>query len=428
MKTIFNSLVTAMVETWLPYGRTEVSVKIPIENLLNLIEPEKSLAVANLNEEILRALNNPLGTKLEEKAQAGANVAIVVEDEFLPNSIILPPLFDRLNSLGIKDEDITIIIGGNFQSAEPCLRTSLIGEELHRRVRVVATNVNDEDFIHVGDTSRNTRVCVKKEFAEADLKILTGRIGFHPFAGYVGGRSGVLSSVCGRETFQSSYASILDSKAKVGNLEENPLNQEMEEAAHLAKANFVLNVALDAGGKIVGAFAGEVDQAFLEARKFLDERFRASVDRTADIVILSSGGNPWDVTLSGACQGLALALNVVKQDGVIVWIAECSQGAGSSVFHDWMSNFKTMDEAAPEIKKRCAPGGDAAYLLLKTLRKAKVVLVSVIPNYYAVGTLKLRTGGTANAALKFAFKMVGGKSKVLVLPNGITVLPSVIRA
>ncbi len=413
-----------MVEAWLPYGRTEASVNVPSENLLGIIDAEKMQASEQPSEEILRALNNPLGAKLDETAKAGAKAAIVVEDELFPSSIALPPLIDRLNSLGITDSDITLILGRDFQaSAETDAKTLPIGEELVKRVKVVAANAAADEFTHIGDTSRSTKIYVRKELAEADLRILAGRMGFHPFAGYMGGRSGILPAACGGETLQRSYALILDSKAKAGNLEENPFHLEMEEAARMAKANFIVDAALDAEGRVVRAFAGDVDQAFMEGQRFLDERFKVSAESAADIVVLGSGGLPWDATLYRACQGLAAALNVIKEDGVIVWVAECSKGSGSSVFYDWMANFKTVDEVAVEVKKRFMLGGDAAYLLLRAMKKTRIILVSAIPDYYATGTFKLKTARTVNAALKSAFKMVGERGKVLVLPHGNIVLP-----
>ncbi len=45
-------------------------------------------------------------------------------------------------------------------------------------------------------------------------------------------------------------------------------------------------------GEIVKAFAGDLEQAFLEAVKLVDEMYRVTIDRRADIFVVSAGGYP----------------------------------------------------------------------------------------------------------------------------------------
>ncbi|MCJ7635592.1 hypothetical protein MUP77_24780, partial [Candidatus Bathyarchaeota archaeon] len=201
--------------------------------------------------------------------------------------------------------------------------------------------------------------------------------------------------------------------------------REMEEAAHMTKVSFTINVILNSKGELVKAFAGDIDQAFLEGVKFMEERFSISISTAADVVIFSPGGNPWDTTLFRACEGLVSALNVVKDGGVIIWVSESPDGYGSSVFFDWMMRFKTADEAATEIKRKFIVGGEMAYLLLNAIDRVKIYLVSILPDYYVTGVFRLRTAGTVNTALNLAFRVLGKKGKVLVLPHGYSVFPSI---
>lgn len=405
-----------MVESWIPYGTTEVSVRIPIENLIDIVDVNEIPAFKKPSEKILRAINNPFGSKkLEKIVKPGDKAAIVLEDELFPANLILPLLIDKLSNLGVKVSDITIILGSNIQD--------LSNFELKKELNIVSSRVNAKRFTQVGYTSRGTKICINDAFVKADLRILTGRIGYHPYAGYIGGRSGVLPAISGAETIQSVYRFILDPKAKAGNLDGNPIHQEMEEAALLSKVNFIINVVLNTESGIIAAFAGDVKQAFLEGVRLLEEKFRVTVESLADIVILSPGGHPWDNTLYRACDGLTSALNIVKKGGRIIWVAECSEGYGSNIFCDWVANFKTADKIAKEIKKKFVLGGDAAYLLLRAQKRAKIILVSTLPDYSATGVFRLMTARTVNAALNIAFRTIGKKSKILVLPHGNTVFP-----
>ena len=101
-----------MVDVWLPYDKTEVCARIPTRNFLGTIEPKEKLGVPDARAEILRALNEPIASKpLSEIVKSGDRVAIVVDDVTrpAPSHIIVPPLLEELNLLGVKDEDVTII-------------------------------------------------------------------------------------------------------------------------------------------------------------------------------------------------------------------------------------------------------------------------------------------------------------------------------
>ncbi|MEM2440620.1 MAG: lactate racemase domain-containing protein, partial [Candidatus Bathyarchaeia archaeon] len=103
-----------MVDVWLPYGRTEVCLRVPTRNFLGVIEPKEKPNVPDVRAEVERALREPIGTKrLCEIAKSGDKVAIVVDDATrpTPSHVMVPPVLDELNSAGIKGEDITVIFG-----------------------------------------------------------------------------------------------------------------------------------------------------------------------------------------------------------------------------------------------------------------------------------------------------------------------------
>ena len=52
-----------MVDVWLPYERTDVCVRIPARNFLGSINPKELAGAPNAKAEVVRALNNPIGSK-----------------------------------------------------------------------------------------------------------------------------------------------------------------------------------------------------------------------------------------------------------------------------------------------------------------------------------------------------------------------------
>ena len=175
----------------------------------------------------------------------------------------------------------------------------------------------------------------------------------------------MLPAVSGAETIQHNHAMMLHTNARTGVLEDNPVHQDMTEAARLAKVDFIVNIVENSKGQIVKAFAGDLEQAFMEAVKLVDEMYRIKVDRRADIVVVSAGGYPSDVNLYQAYKALDNALDVVKRGGVIILVAECPEGHGNQVFYDWMTRLADLKSTEREIKRNFAMGGHKAYYLLK---------------------------------------------------------------
>jgi nickel-dependent lactate racemase len=416
-----------MVDVWLPYGKSDICVRIPARNLLGSIEPKQIEGAKDVKAEIERALREPIGSKpLSEIAQPPNKVAIVVDDftRSTPSHIMLPPVLAELNSAGVKDENITVIFGcGTHRAVKPEEARRIVGEEVLNRVKTISHDCKAEDLVSIGKTKHGNKVRVNRVFAEADIKVLVGDVGFHYYAGYGGGRKSVMPAVSCKESISHNHAMLLDSKARTGILEGNPVHEDMTEAARLAKVDFILNVVTNDKRKIVKAFSGDLEQAFLEATRFVDDMYRVSVDRRADIVVVSPGGYPADINLYQAYKALDNALEVTKRGGTVIMVAECPEGHGNQVFYEWMTRLEDLKKAEREVKRRFKLGGHKAYYLLKALKNHSIILVSSLPDYYANGVFKLKTARAVNDALREALKVAGSQAKVWVMPQGSSTLP-----
>jgi len=419
-----------MVDVWLPYGKTEVCVRIPARNFLGSIEPKEKPGVPDAKAEVARALKEPIGSKrLNEIDRAEHKVAIVVDDATrpAPSRLMLPPLLDELNAAGVKDDNITVVFGcGTHRAVKPEEAIKLLGEEVIDRLKTVSHDCKAQDLIYVGTTKKHgNKVFLNRQFSEADVKILTGDVSFHYYAGYGGGRKSVLPAVAGEDTIKHNHAMLLHANAKTGVLEGNPVHEDMMEAARLAKTDFIVNVVTNSRGEIVKAFAGDLEQAFHEGVKLIDEMYRVAVDRKADIVVVSPGGDPADVNLFQSYKGIDNALRAVKRGGVIILVAECPEGHGNQVFYDWMVKSGDLKSVEREIKRNFVLGGHKAYYLLRALQGHQVILVSSMPDYYATNIFKLKTARAVNDALNEAFNIVGRNSRVWAIPYGNFTLPEV---
>ena len=418
----------AMVDVWLPYGKTDVCVRVPARNLLGSIEPIERQGAFDAKAEVERALKEPIGSKrLSEIAKPESKVAIVVDDATrkAPSEAMLLPVLAELNAAGVKDESVTVIFGcGTHRAVKPEEAKVLLGEEALKRVKTISHDCKAQDLVYVGTTKTSgNKVFLNRVFAESEVKVLLGDVGFHYYAGYGGGRKSVMPAISGAETIQHNHAMLLHANARTGVLEDNPIHQDMTEAARLAKVDFIVNVVENSKGEIVKAFAGDLEQAFLEAVKLVDEMYRIKVDRRADIVVVSAGGHPADVNLYQAYKALDNTLDVVKRGGVIILVAECPEGHGNQVFYDWMTRLGDLKNTEREIKHNFVLGGHKAYYLLKALQNHQVILVSSLPDYYASNVFKLKTARAVNDALTEALKITGSASRVWAMPQGSYTLP-----
>jgi len=417
-----------MVDVWLPYGKTDVCVRVPARNLLGTIEPKEQQATADAKVEIERALKEPVGSKrLFEIVKPDSKVAIVVDvaTRKTPSELMLLPLLAELNGAGVKDENITVVFGcGTYGAVKPEEALKLIGEEALKRLKTVSHDARAADLVNVGSTkTHGNKVLVNRVFMESDLRVLLGDVDLNYYAGYGGGRKGVLPGVCGEETIKQNHGMLVSANARSGNLADNPVHVDMTEAARLAKVDFIVNVVANRKGEVVKAFAGDLEAAFLEAVKLYDEMYRVTVDRRADIIVVSAGGHPSDVSLYEAYKGLDNALDVVKRGGVIILVAECPDGHGNQVFYEWMARLADIKNVEREIKRNFVLGGYKIYYLLKALQNHQIILVSSLPDYYATSIFKLNTARAVNDALAEAFKIAGSASRVWAIPWGSYTLP-----
>jgi nickel-dependent lactate racemase len=377
-----------------------------------------------------RALKEPVGSKrLSEIVKPEHKVAIVVDDatRHTPSDVMVLPVLAELNAAGVKDENIMVVFGcGTHRAVKAEEAAKLLGAEVLKRVKTISHDCKAQDLVYVGTTrAHGNKVYLNRTFAEADVKVLVGDVGFHYYAGYGGGRKSVLPAVSGEETIKHNHAMLLHANARTGVLAGNPVHEDMTEAARLAKVNFIVNVVTNSKGEIAKAFAGDLEQAFLEAVKAVDEMYRVTVDRRADIVVASPGGYPADMNLFQAYKAVDNALEVVKRGGVIILVAECPEGHGNQVFYDWMVRFGELKAVEREIKRNFVLGGHKAYYLLKALQNHQIILVSSLPDYYAANVFKLKTVRAVNDALGEALKIVGSNGRVWVMPYGNFTLPEV---
>jgi len=319
------------VQINLAYGHTGLTVTLP--DAIDIIEPPFVPGLPDEAAAIRAALRRPIGSApLAEKVKPGDTVVIEHSDitRPTPNDRMLPVLLAELEAAGIARPDITLLnaLGTHRPQTEAELRR-MLGDNIVDNYRCLQHNgYDDENLIPLGTTSFGNPVRVNRRYLEADVRILTGFIEPHFFAGFSGGPKGVLPALAGAESVQTNHsrAMIGHPKATWGVIEDNPIWQEMREVALRTEPTFLLNVTLNPAHQITGVFAGEMVAAHAAGCAFVKENSMVGVAAPYDIVITTNSGYPLDQNLYQAVKGMSAANQVVRQGGAIIIAAACQDG------------------------------------------------------------------------------------------------------
>lgn len=408
------------------YGNETRTFQVPDRNLLCEVT-QNQVEVASTGAEAVReALKSPISTKrLGELVRPGQKIAVITSDitRPCPSHVILPELLRELSKAGVRDEDITVVFAlGSHRVHTQEEQMRLVGREVFDRVRCV--DAAREGFVHVGVTRAGTPVDIDPVVAGADVRICVGNIEFHYFAGYSGGAKAIMPGVSTRDAIQKNHSKMVLDAARAGNLLENPLRQDIEEAAAMVGVDFILNVVLDEEKKIVKAVAGDLRRAHEAGCAFLDQLYKIRIPARADIVVTTPGGFPKDINLYQAQKALDNAKHAVRDGGIIILAASCREGLGEKVFEQWMLDSPSPEAMIERIGRDFQLGGHKAAAISMVLKRCRILLVSDLEDGF-VRNIFLEPFPTVDAALQEAFSSLGEDSRVIFMPHGGSVLPQV---
>lgn len=362
----------------LGFGNGLQTLEVPDANVSEILVPNEIGTSLSAEEAVLRALENPIGSpRLRDIVKPGEKIAIVTSDitRPMPTYAVMPFLFKELEAAGVRDKDVTLVFAlGSHRKHTDEEKIKLAGEETFKRIVCIDGDV--KDCVHLGTTARGTPVDIVRTVAEADKRICLGNIEYHYFAGYSGGAKAIMPGVSTRDAIQSNHRMMIEKEACAGNLDTNPLRQDIEEAARICGVDFILNVVLDEHKKIIYAVAGDLVKSHREGCRFLDTLYGKRIKQKADIVVVSQGGAPKDLNLYQTQKALDNAKHAVKDGGIIILVGSCKEGLGERVFEEWMTSAEKPEDLVLRIKREFKLGGHKAAAIALVLEYADIYLVS----------------------------------------------------
>ena len=413
----------------LGFGNTTQTVQIRDEKIQDILLPNAVPHGLTGASEVRRALREPIASRpLREIVRPGEKIAVITSDitRPLPTWEMMPELQEELYAAGIGSGDITLVfaLGSHRRHTEEEKR-KLAGRQAYEEIACIDGDIND--CVHLGETSRGTPVDIVRSVAEADRRVCLGNIEYHYFAGYSGGAKAIMPGVSTREAIQANHRMMTEPMACAGNIENNPIREDIEEAAAICGVDFILNVVLDEHKKIIRAVAGDVTEAHRAGCAFLDTLYEKKIKERADIVIVSQGGAPKDLNLYQTQKALDNAKHAIREGGIIILAGSCREGLGERTFEEWMTEAAKPEELIERVRRDFKLGGHKAAAIAMVLEKAEIYLVSELEPAF-VETLFMTPFDKVQAAYETADAKLGGRGReatVLVMPYGGSTLPRV---
>jgi lactate racemase len=418
----------------LAYGEDGLDVDLPADRT-TVVEPTYAAAPDDQAGLLRAALRRPVdGPPLRDLLRPGQTVAISMCDGTRPQPrhLMIPAVLEELEGI-VRPEDVVVLVAtGTHRGNSDAEIRAMLGDEVVDRVRVVNHDARDDSsLVYLGRHGADVPVFLNREWVEADLRITTGFVEPHFFAGFSGGPKLVAPGLAGLETVLTLHDAkrIGDPAATWAVCEGNPVHDDIRAVvAAVGRVDFALDVVLNRDQRIVEAFGGSLFPMHAAAREATHRLAMREVPGLFDVVVTTNSGFPLDQNLYQAVKGMSAGATVVRPGGTIICAAECRDG-----FPDHGSYREVLSsEPSPEAllatiaaREHTVPDQWQVQVQAKVQALARVV---VHTSYLSPADLaSAHLGHTDDVARTVAESLhrAGGDAQVCVLPEGPQTIPYV---
>jgi nickel-dependent lactate racemase len=404
-----------MVDCWLPYGETEIYVSVDANHLLGFADPNNISPEKPEHQIIEEALLEPSGGRtLDSYIDSNCTVAIALEGTTPPRiaTIVLSTLVKQIIEQLVPKDKITIIVANDIKhNSNPNLIKALKSENALFGVRLHEHTRNSKNLVEVGSTNQGTTVLLNDNYQKASLKIAVGLTRVDHYTGFTGAYSAVVPGISGYDTVLSNRKHFFQDKSAPGLVELNPIKEDVIEAVKLGGIDFAVNLVPNYQKQLLSVCVGELEESWSKSINRLGSDYEIEVTESADIAIVSAGGLEFDRSFYSAIWAIDIASKIVKRNGSIILLAECSDGLGADAF----TSLARIEQLS-EFKRRYDLGAETLLMMKKVLKNNRVFLVSALPGYL-VEPLGIEVARTANEAYNMVVGSRRGR-KTTIIPYG----------
>ncbi len=416
----------------LKYSVEGIPVEIDqTEGFVGILEPSEPAPIQDPASAIAETLDRPIESPpLAQVARNRKNVCILISDitRPCPNQIILPPILRTLAETGIPRSAVTILIAtGIHRPSTEDERKRLVGSEIASSYRIVDhLSKKTEDMVEVGKIAGEVPALVNRLYVESDLKVLTGFIEPHMWAGYSGGRKSILPGISSVETLQFMHGPEMISHpmTEYGLLEGNLFHEAGLQIMEKAGADFMVNVTLNKKREITGIFSGHPVKAHLGGCNFLARHCVRELEAPLDFVVTTNAGAPLDCNLYQSVKGMTGAATVVKPGGDILIATRCAEGAGSPEYKEVLGMVDSPESFVCRLmsKEFFIPDQWCAQEMYQVLLEKNVWIYSEGFSTEELRKYHLRPVDSVEGCIRALFDKHGPQARWAVVPDGPMVI------
>jgi lactate racemase len=414
----------------IPCGKKIIPIQIPDDVPVQQVESRKMAPVPDVRKAVEEGLNRPIGTlRLRELVKPNQTVALVVTDitRQLPEEIILPLLLRELEAGGIKKRDITAVVATGTHRPNTLEELSKKFGDIVKEISFINHDPYDQKgLVELGTSSSGIPLVFNRAVAQADIRISTGVIETHLFAGYSGGVKSIAVGVAGEKTIAATHNYEMLQQTRLGIVEGNEFRRFLTEATQAIGLHFIVNVIQTGKKELVKVVAGEPVKAFNEGVKTARHLYEVEIDQPGEIVV-SGVSYPKSRDLYQATRAANVVVfgpqPVVSKGGVILIPAPCEDGCGHPGYCTIMKRSEDADDViAISREEGFAPGEQKALILAWILKQARIVVTDCFLPEETLREIHLESGATLQEALDRELKR-NPKARVVLIPDGLLTLP-----
>ena len=314
----------------LAYGRSGLAADFPAR-VTTVLEPTHIDGLPDERAAVRRALHAPLGTPpLRSLVRRDQTVAVSVCDitRPMPSQTVLPVVLEELDHLPIENIVILVATGthrGNTREEH----VEMFGADIVARYLIENHDAfDDAQLERLADVEPNVPVWLNRRWMGADIRITTGFVEPHFFAGFSGGPKMVAPGLAGFATTMRLHDAemIAAPDARWGITDGNPIHDAVRRIASRSGVDFSVDVAINRDRRITSVRAGELFAVHRQMCALVKRSAMRAFAKPFDVVVTTNSGYPLDQNLYQTVKGFSAAAQVVKQGGVILCASECSDG------------------------------------------------------------------------------------------------------
>jgi lactate racemase len=416
----------------LSYGSACLEVDVPADRT-TIIEPEFRPPVKDAVGAVTAALRAPVGRPpLRDIVRAGQRVAISICDgtRSQPRREMLQAVLCEIAHVPV-DDVVIMVATGTHRGNTPAELEAMIGRDLLARYRVVNHDARDTaSLAPVGTTSTGVAVSLNREFLNADVRITTGMVEPHFFAGFSGGPKMVCPGLAALDTVLTLHDAkrIGHPNATWGVTEGNPIHDDVREISRMVGVHFAVDVTVNRDKKITDVFAGDLFAEHRQACEAARRDAMRAVPHPFDVVLTSNSGFPLDQNLYQAVKGLSAAARVIKKGGSIVIAGECRDGIPAhGSYAQVLASASTAAELLAMINSPgyVMPDQWQAQIQAQILMNADVFMKAEGVGHDQLRAAHLQPVEDVSEAVACALRRAGTDATLCVLPQGPRTIPYV---